>query len=184
MTKECCCCHADDTLGEAARQLWEHDCGSLPVVDADGVVQGMLTDRDICMAAYTTGKSLSNLRVASAMATAVATTHAAQSLREAELVMRSHSVRRLPVVDEGGRLVGMLSLNDLFRWTDDATAGATSSDAIHLVRTVATLGSSRHPRTVAAKPATVAAPGRGITQRSPGAASATVPHAAAQTTAV
>ena len=133
---------------------------------------------------YTTGKSLSNLRVASAMATAVATTHAAQSLREAELVMRSHSVRRLPVVDEGGRLVGMLSLNDLFRWTDDATAGATSSDAIHLVRTVATLGSSRHPRTVAAKPATVAAPGRGITQRSPGAASATVPHAAAQTTAV
>ena len=103
---------------------------------------------------------------------------------EAKRILSENKLHALPVVDEGGRLVGMLSLNDLFRWTDDATAGATSSDAIHLVRTVATLGSSRHPRTVAAKPATVAAPGRGITQRSPGAASATVPHAAAQTTAV
>lgn len=143
MTKDVCCCQGTDTLAEAARHLWERDCGCLPVVDEHGHVHGMLTDRDICMAAYTTGRNLAELHVRDAMAHGVATTHPAESLRDAELRMRTKAVRRLPVIDEQRRIVGMLSLNDLFRRTDDAGAGATSSDAVHLVHTVAVLGRSR-----------------------------------------
>src|SRR5262245_6101900 len=51
-------CRADDTLDRAARLMWEHDCGVVPVVDHEGTAVGMITDRDICMAAYTQGRPL------------------------------------------------------------------------------------------------------------------------------
>jgi predicted transcriptional regulator len=48
-------CHVNDSLANAARLLWEQDCGALPVVDERGRVVAMITDRDICMVAYTQG---------------------------------------------------------------------------------------------------------------------------------
>ena len=47
---------AEDSLASAARRMWDRDCGCLPVVDTHHRVVGMITDRDVCMAAYTTGK--------------------------------------------------------------------------------------------------------------------------------
>ena len=51
-------CSPRDTLHRAAGLMWEHDCGALPVVDDNGHIAGMITDRDICMAAYTQGRPL------------------------------------------------------------------------------------------------------------------------------
>src|SRR5689334_6521679 len=59
--------HPHDTLEKAAGVMWEHDCGAVPVVEHDGRVVAMITDRDICMAAYTQGRRLSAMRVDSAM---------------------------------------------------------------------------------------------------------------------
>ena len=112
MVQEVRSCSAHDDLTAPARIMWEADCGSVPVVGEDGAVVGMLTDRDLCMAAYTTGRPLAQLRVADVMAREVRSCRPQDDLQEAEETMRSAQVRRLPVVD-GGRLVGILSLNDL-----------------------------------------------------------------------
>ena len=63
MTKDVASCGPDDVLAVPARVMWEHDCGMVPVVDADKKVLGVLTDRDICMSALIEGKSLHDLLV-------------------------------------------------------------------------------------------------------------------------
>jgi CBS domain-containing protein len=102
-----------ETLDHAARLLWEHDCGVLPVVDAKGSVGAAVTDRDICMAAYTTGRRLADLRVADCMSKQLVSCRAEDPVGTAAQTMQKHAVRRLPVLDKDGRLCGLLSLNDL-----------------------------------------------------------------------
>jgi CBS domain-containing protein len=137
-------CHHEDSLNLVAQRLWEQDCGSLPVVDGNGRVCGMITDRDVCMAAYTTGQRLSDLTVGDVMATHVASIHPGQTLRDAELVMRGQGARRLPVVDDDNFLQGIITCNDLIRWVDDGgSAGKLHHDAVHLVRTLAMIGKPR-----------------------------------------
>lgn len=115
MKREVAACVAADSLREAARLMWENDCGCIPVVDADRRVTGMLTDRDICMAAQFSSGSLGSLAVSTAMSKTVLACAPDEAPAAAIETMRRHQVRRLPVVDGGGRLVGILSLNDLAR---------------------------------------------------------------------
>jgi len=108
-------CRATETLNRAAQLMWENDCGCVPVVDEDGRAVGIVTDRDACMAAYTQGGPLDALPVGSAMARDLRSCRATDTIVEAESIMRAAQVRRLPVVDEAGRLIGLLSLNDIAR---------------------------------------------------------------------
>jgi CBS domain-containing protein len=71
MAKEIWTCHADEPLAAAARIIWDHDVGAVPVVDLAGKLAGIITDRDICMAAYITGKPLDSEPVGIHMATQV-----------------------------------------------------------------------------------------------------------------
>jgi CBS domain-containing protein len=103
----------EDNLELAAQQMWEHDCGALPVIDRGGRVVAMITDRDVCMAGYTQGKPLAAIRVSTAMSKSLVSCGPDDTMSSAERVMRQHQVRRLPVVDDDGRLVGIVSLNDL-----------------------------------------------------------------------
>jgi CBS-domain-containing membrane protein len=107
----------DQSLNDAARILWERDCGCLPVVcdDASRRVVAMLTDRDICMAAYLRGRPLAELPVHGAMSHELHACSPEDSIEEAEALMRRAQVRRLPVVDASGQLVGIVSLSDLAR---------------------------------------------------------------------
>jgi CBS domain-containing protein len=93
--------------------MWDHDCGCIPVVDNEGKLVGMITDRDICMAAYTQGKPLAEIAVSTAMAPRAYTCALTDSVGSAEKLMAAKQVRRLPVVDKQGRLVGLLSLHDI-----------------------------------------------------------------------
>lgn len=113
MVREVATCRLPDTLNTAARIMWEHDCGCVPVVDDDARVVGMLTDRDLCMAAYTQGRPLDAIPVASVMSKDVHTCKADDPIAFAEGIMRAHRVRRLPVTDADGRLIGILSLSDI-----------------------------------------------------------------------
>jgi CBS domain-containing protein len=115
MTPQVHSCRVGDTLERAARLMWEHDCGALPVVDAHGRTVGMVTDRDVCMAAYIQGRPLSRIPVTVAASHRVHFVRPDATLDLACAIMREHRVRRLPVIDVGGNLVGMLSLVDVVR---------------------------------------------------------------------
>lgn len=93
--------------------MWENDCGALPIVDANQNVVGVITDRDICMAAYTKGTSVWEIPVVAVSSLRVHSVSPEASVRLAEEVMMMHRVRRLVVLDRGGNLEGMLSLADL-----------------------------------------------------------------------
>lgn len=115
MTRRVMTCGPDDTLVGAADLMWNYDCGSVPVIDGERRVVGFLTDRDICMAAYTQGKPLRDIHVRDAMANEVYSCMPDDSIAEAEDIMRTRRVRRLPVIDLEGRLCGLVSLNDIAR---------------------------------------------------------------------
>lgn len=106
-------CHVNDSLDIAAQRMWDHDCGALPVVNDDGKVTGMITDRDICMAALTQGRPLHELLVNVAMAKHVIAVGPEQTLGDVEQLMARHQIRRLPVVDDANHPLGVISLNDL-----------------------------------------------------------------------
>jgi len=105
-------CSPHDTLNTAVRIMWDHDCGVVPVVE-EGKVVGMITDRDICMAAYLAGARLSDLIVASTMSRNVVTCRFDDQVGTVSGLMRTRQVRRVPVLDESDKLVGIVSLTDL-----------------------------------------------------------------------
>ncbi len=109
-------CRPDDSLNRAAQIMWEQDCGCAPVVEGGRLV-GFVTDRDICMAAYTQGRPLGHLFVRAAMANKILSCRAEDSVESCLKTMAENCVRRLPVVDDGGRLVGILSLADVLQAT-------------------------------------------------------------------
>jgi CBS domain-containing protein len=99
MTTDVHRCFASDRLDRVARTMWEHDCGALPVVDRRGRTIGVVTDRDICMAAYTTGGSLDAIPVTSAASRTIHSVAPDDSIADAEAAMTMYRVRRLPVID-------------------------------------------------------------------------------------
>jgi CBS domain-containing protein len=115
MTREVQTCHPEDPLTSAARKMWESDIGCLPVIDDNEHVIGMITDRDICMAAYTQGRLLSEIPVAIAMSKELFACTPNDSIKDAEEVLSSHQVRRLPVLNEDRKPVGIVSLSDIIR---------------------------------------------------------------------
>lgn len=115
MTTDVKSCSVDDNLQRAAQLMWESDCGAVPVIDGDGRVVGIVTDRDICMSAYTQGLPLWQIPVSNAMAKRVHGVREDDPIEAVEQLMRRAQVRRVPVLDEEARLKGILSLNDLAR---------------------------------------------------------------------
>ncbi len=122
MVREVRCCKASDSLNRAAQLMWENDCGCISVVDDRSKVIAMLTDRDICMAAYTQGAALDGMPVSSAMSREVFFCQPGDGLLAAQRVMRKHRVRRLPVID-AEKLAGIISLNDTARALARTAAG-------------------------------------------------------------
>src|SRR5688500_8470642 len=106
-------CAPQDTLARAAQIMWEKDLGCLPVCEPGRKVVAMVTDRDISMAAFMQWKHLGETSVESAMSRGVCTCSPDDELGQAEDIMRANQVRRLPVVDANGVLVGLLSLGDV-----------------------------------------------------------------------
>ncbi len=149
MSKDVEVCSFDDNLAAAASRMWDCDIGCLPVVDAAGQVAGMVTDRDICMAALTCGQPLHDISVLVAMGRIVRSCTPDATLIEAEEIMRSAQVRRLPVIDSDGALVGIVSLSDLARLAE-REIGRKDRD-VSGPEVTATLAAISAPRQVAEK---------------------------------
>jgi CBS domain-containing protein len=120
-------CSPADSLNRVAQLMWENDIGAIPVVEAHSNVVGMLTDRDIAMAAYLRGRPLAEITVESTMSREVHSLGPSDSPKQAAMMMREKQIRRLPIVDKDGVLVGMLSLNDLAKATESGKAGPIES---------------------------------------------------------
>ncbi len=153
MTRDVKVCTQTDTLNRAAQLMWDSDCGCVPVIAAngDGKIIGVVTDRDIAMAAYTQGKPLWAIPVSTAMAQKVIACHANDGITQAEALMRDNRVRRLPVLDQNERLVGILSLNDVAREAQrEASAGRRAEVTGEGVsETLASVCEPRAPRQLA-----------------------------------
>jgi CBS-domain-containing membrane protein len=119
MSTDVATCRATDSDQHAAQLMWDRDCGVVPVVDDREHAIGVVTDRDLCMASLTKGRSLAGLAVGEAMSGQVHACEADDALEDALGLMRRHRVRRLPVLDADRRVVGMLSLNDLVLAVED-----------------------------------------------------------------
>lgn len=143
MTNTVFCCSANDSVERAAQVMWEHDCGALPVIDADSRVVGMITDRDICMAAYTQGGPLSQIPVARAMAKQVHGVRDTDTLEAVETLMRQAQIRRVPVLDGGRKIKGILSMNDLARHAQRPGRKSDGLGADNIVQTLAAISEPR-----------------------------------------
>ena len=137
------CCRTTDSLNQAAHLMWEHDCGALPVIGADGRLVGMITDRDVCMAASTEGKVLTALRVADAMTSEVVTCNQSQDVNQVVKAMALGRVRRAPVVDNDRRVIGMVTIGDVARATTQAHARLQGLSCESVVATMAAICSPR-----------------------------------------
>lgn len=115
MTRNPKYCHTGDALKVAAQVMWDCDIGSVPVIDPAERVVGMITDRDICMAAYTRDQRLAEISVDHAMSRKVFSCRPDEDIETAERLMKNEQIRRLPVTDYNQRLVGVVSLNDIVR---------------------------------------------------------------------
>jgi CBS domain-containing protein len=134
-------CSTEDNLLRPAQIMWENDCGVVPVVDRDGHLKGIITDRDICMAAYTQGQPLSQIHVSDAMAKEVHAVRDTDPVHVAEELMRRVRVRRVPVLDAEGRLSGILSMGDLARYLRHYSSFGRKSDGVSGDSLARTLGS-------------------------------------------
>ena len=106
---------------DAARFMLQADAGSIPVTEGNRLV-GMITDRDIAVRGVALGYG-PETPVSELMTSGIVSAHADELIEEAARKMGEAQVRRLPVIDHEERLVGIVSLGDLARETDEDTAG-------------------------------------------------------------
>ncbi len=100
------------SLADVARMMGEHDCGALPILDREKVV-GMITDRDVCLAMADARQLPSEISAAQVMSRNVHCCGPDEDLVDALATMQNKRVRRLPVVDDDGKLRGILSMDDV-----------------------------------------------------------------------
>jgi predicted transcriptional regulator len=136
MNKDVQVCRSNQSAQSALRLMRDHDCGCIPVVDHDAVV-GIVTDRDIALACAEADKSPSQLRLSQIMTTNVFAVSPHTPIHEVEAMMGEQRIRRVPVVDESGRPVGIVSLNDIARAA--AAHGWKSNDGLTARSVAATL---------------------------------------------
>lgn len=140
MAKDVKAIRVDDTLQNAAMCMWQNDLGVLPVVDANEKVLGMITDRDIAMAATLHRCTLDMLTVRSTMSKRLWSCSPDDTLAYAEALMRDHQVHRLPVLNANGAIVGMISLNDIAHASLSGVRRVIASD---LARTLGAISTPR-----------------------------------------
>ena len=126
MTGDIATCDLNASLTFAAKEMWDHDCGVLPVLKDGKEVVGIITDRDICMGAAMKNRSPSNISVEEVITGRVYSIAEEDDLQLALDLMQQYKVRRLPVLNADGELKGMLSIDDLVRVARDVPRRAMS----------------------------------------------------------
>lgn len=135
-------CQPDTDLAAVTHLMWSRDCGFVPVVGADGHVVGVITDRDICVAASTRRLLPERIAASEVMSSSVHACLPGDTLDDVLATMKRFQIRRMPVIDAGGRIQGVLSMNDIARAV--GRKGAPSASTV-----VSTMAGICAPRAVA-----------------------------------
>jgi len=122
MTSNPCSIDADKPVSYAAKMMKDEDVGFAPIVEGDKLI-GTVTDRDIAMKVVAEGRDPESTTVREIASTNLVTVDPQQDLDDALRLMASNQVRRLPVVEEDGRLVGVVAQKDVAEQGDDAKTG-------------------------------------------------------------
>lgn len=126
MTTATACCGLNDSLETIAYQMWNGDFGAVPVLNEQGMPVGMITDRDIAMAAALRHASPAQLFAHQLIGERpLVSCSPTWELKQALKLMVKEKIRRLPVVDDEHRVVGLLSLCDII---EVAGSGRKKSD--------------------------------------------------------
>lgn len=128
MTKDPVAYDATATAQEAAAAMRDHDMGAV-IVQRDGKVCGIVTDRDIVVRAVAEGRAPETVKLGDICSRDLTAVSPGETLAEAVKIMREKALRRLPVIDGGGRAVGVLSIGDLAMERDSGSALADISAA-------------------------------------------------------
>ncbi|MCB1006556.1 MAG: CBS domain-containing protein [Acidimicrobiales bacterium] len=130
MTTDLCALSPQATLAEAAGTMRDRDVGDVLVIDDAGELRGIVTDRDITVRATADGRDPTATQLGDVCTDALVTVAVDDAVDDAVRSMREHAVRRLPVVDDDGTPIGMISIGDLARSEDPSSALADiSADA-------------------------------------------------------
>jgi len=113
MTKRTVSCNPETNVAEAALLMWKNSCGFLPVIGEGGNVIGVITDRDISIALGTRNERPTQVRVWDVMPKKLFTCTAEDDVHSALKTLQASKIRRLPVIDREGALVGVLSIDDI-----------------------------------------------------------------------
>jgi CBS domain-containing protein len=122
MTDKPCSIDADKSVAYAAKMMRDEDVGLAPIVEGDRLI-GTLTDRDIAVRVVAEGRDPESTTAREVASTDLVTVDPQHELDEALRLMAQHQVRRLPVVEEDGRLVGIVAQADVARHGDDRQTG-------------------------------------------------------------
>jgi CBS domain-containing protein len=122
MTSNPCTIDADKDVAYAAKMLRDEDVGVAPIVEGDQLV-GVLTDRDIAIKVVAEGKNPQTTKVVEIASKDIVTIDPQQDLDEALRLMAQHQVRRLPVVEEDGKIVGIVAQADVALQANDSKTG-------------------------------------------------------------
>jgi CBS domain-containing protein len=137
MEKKVISCTPDDTLDATAMLMWNNDCGSIPVIDASGTPIGIITDRDIAMSTALNHKSLWELRSSDVTNNRpLFTCNENDDISSALEAMRTNRVRRLPVVGDGGRLYGIISIDDIIARSEEKASGMSFRETMNTLKSV------------------------------------------------
>jgi CBS domain-containing protein len=115
MTRDPICCLSTDTASKAAQLMRVVDVGSIPVVEDEQTLKlvGIVTDRDLAIRVVADGRSANLTRVADVMSHEIITCRASDDLQKAVDAMSLHQLRRIPVIDDDHRIVGIISQADI-----------------------------------------------------------------------
>jgi Predicted signal-transduction protein containing cAMP-binding and CBS domains len=135
MTAEPRTCSPETNLATAAELMLTADCGILPVVDSDGRLVGIVTDRDMYIALATRDKLASQLTVGEVARKQVFTCEPDDDVHVALATMKQHHIRRLPVEGFGRTVAGVVSMNDILLATG-ARKGVRSDEVIDTLQAI------------------------------------------------
>ncbi len=130
MTTEPVCCPPDTKLEDVARLMLQHDCGEIPVCEA-GKLVGVVTDRDITIRTLAKGRDPLGVAVRQVMTAKVFTVRPSDSIEKALAIMERRQVRRLPVVDSRGKLVGIVAQADIAESLSEQKSGELLFEISH-----------------------------------------------------
>jgi len=119
MTRSVATVHPDDSARHAAQMMADCDCGAIPVVDWNGRMIGMITDRDITLRLVAENMNVEDARVGDCMTDEAFACNENDSIETCMRSMSHHQIRRMPIVDDRNRVVGIVSQSDLAQHAGD-----------------------------------------------------------------